>query len=489
MSCFHRNVTIVRTVSTLCALALVGASPVVWRAGEEEERLIGEGVEPSVASNYADQQELFQVIAYMQPDNVGIDCVYSLDGGDTWDETNPFTIDANSWADPTLVGHTAAKQVVATYIGQAANDYRLSSRRTEDGENGLSVQAVQTHMPAIDRPWLATSPDRAYCSFFQLQSGPTQYFSKIHCRVAEIDGAAVDWANSTATEVSVINAGNPFYDLHAPIAVGNFEDENRRAYILALHYFGNQTDPSSGDNAFLCFRTSDGGSTWTESTVVVLDDNYPKGYYSNRDQKMTAHHVSADPGNADVFAFYVRTVQDVEEMGSFTLTRQQLCTKRSTDGGETWGSEVVVATYTGQQTYATVPGPSGPTTGFFRIGRVWSCLAPDGTLHVVRFDNREGAWGDGRDKWRVRRAWSEDKGSTWTVDSSPVSGDYSVGGYACPDTSPHLPPGDFLACVADVAGLHVVWPDSRAWHTEDDDVPRIYYRRYAPLMRPVPKWA
>lgn len=139
-------------------------------------------------------------------------------------------------------------------------------------------------------------------------------------------------------------------------------------------------------------------------------------------------------------------------------------------------------------TYGEVPtatGGWGP--GFFRIARVWSCVAPGGRVHVVWMDNRDGRFsGDEprRDKWRVRRAFSDDKGLTWTVPSDPVSDQPSVGGFGIPQEQPagepHVPPGDFLACDADANVFYVAWTDTRYALTDQWNAkgPRVFFRRY-----------
>lgn len=130
--------------------------------------------------------------------------------------------------------------------------------------------------------------------------------------------------------------------------------------------------------------------------------------------------------------------------------------------------------------FGTVPPNNSP--GFFRIGRVWSCIAPNGRVHLVWMDNREGRVGDTgddatRDKWRVRRAYSDDKGLTWTVPEAPVSDQPSIGGYGIPDpigNESHIPPGDMIACDADDGFLYVAWTDTR----NAPGTPQVYFRRY-----------
>jgi hypothetical protein len=135
-----------------------------------------------------------------------------------------------------------------------------------------------------------------------------------------------------------------------------------------------------------------------------------------------------------------------------------------------------------------VPVISGNPRGFYRIGRVWSRIAPDGTVHVAWFDNREGTslitgeW-EGQtvefDKWRVHRAVSFDQGATWKV-VSDVSTQPSRGGAGQPKDDNQIyyaPPGEFLSCTASNEWLWIAWPDSRTYLNQDPDKSEIYLRR------------
>lgn len=147
--------------------------------------------------------------------------------------------------------------------------------------------------------------------------------------------------------------------------------------------------------------------------------------------------------------------------------------------------------------YGTVPpNGSGNTAGFYRIGRVWSCVDGRGHIYVAWMDNRAGVWLPGdvapheisalgeRDKWRVYFSVSSDQGMTW-ADPVAVSTANSMGGFGRPnidDSAPganHIPPGNLLSCDADWDKVYIAWPDTRNWMASDpNERVRVYVRTF-----------
>lgn len=268
-------------------------------------------------------------------------------------------------------------------------------------------------------------------------------------------------------------------------------------WIATIAMKANAINPSPANEVRLYKRTT---GSWSQDTsfTVNLNSSSGCGYFEGRDRQMCDFHVSAEPGGDNVYVFYVRTepVGVPDDGGQYANRRQSLYLRRSLNGGTNWQTPVRVYTLPQSEwpsRWATVPGLSGPggtsTQGFYRIGRVWSCISPDGTVHVVWFDNREGFATTGTyqsesvelDKWRVHRAVSDDGGATWTVRAN-VSDAPSLGGAAMPkplNSVHYAPPGEFIACDASDDFLWIVWPDSRTYLDSQDDEPRIYLQRVA----------
>lgn len=440
------------------------------------EVLVGVGHEPTVAANRKNDDDSRVCVAYIQADGHGIDTEYSDDDGASWAAMNPFTIDDTSSVDPTLCSNPSLGDIFAAYITTSTGAGSFAFRRSTDGENWGSIQALQTYVAGMDRPWIAAGSTRAYCSYFQGTLGVGSY-SSIRCRYGDLSGGAVDWAGGSSVEVAYLSGAEPAYSLHAPIAVGSHDGSTKRGYILGMKYY--QSNNPRGDNKLTCFRTSNGGVDWTATDVVNLDGANRAGFYVARDHRLFGWHISCNVATGYVYAFYVKTFDLGESDGPMMTTYQALYCKRSTDHGATWGSEVLIAKHNEAQSYGDVATPSGESAeGFYRIGKVWSCIDGNGDLHVVWFDNREGLYNDNRDKWNVYRASSTNDGVSFSEDEDPVSTDWSVGGYAAagddPSTYRAFPPGHFISCDADDSFLYVAWPDSRTWHTGATDEPLIF---------------
>ncbi|MCC7293703.1 MAG: exo-alpha-sialidase [Phycisphaerales bacterium] len=204
-------------------------------------------------------------------------------------------------------------------------------------------------------------------------------------------------------------------------------------------------------------------------------------------------HILADPATSNVWAFYVefdnRLCGDPAGQQKVSI----LNCRRSVNNGHDWSVPVqnipgsVYSTLAcGPENFAKLPDEQDDYVldGFFRIGRVWSCLDSAGRIHVVWMDNREGVHPDPltyphRDFWRVYRSVSSDGGLTWSSVVLPVSTASSLGGFGNPHPGSFYPPGDHLGCCADDQYLYVTWPDARHYaEMAPDQAGRIYVRRF-----------
>jgi len=146
--------------------------------------------------------------------------------------------------------------------------------------------------------------------------------------------------------------------------------------------------------------------------------------------------------------------------------------------------------------FADVPNCANQSSpGFYRIGRVWSSVDPNGNIYVAWVDNRYGVFVNdtSKDYWHVfcSKSTSSSQGDTWSAPirvSGPTNGTLdqirasaSIGGFGNPFGNFNwVPPGDFLTCDADAIYLYVAWPDSRDNQpaNEGNNAPtKVYFRR------------
>lgn len=215
------------------------------------------------------------------------------------------------------------------------------------------------------------------------------------------------------------------------------------------------------------------------------------GFASARDYSMTTDHIACDPSTSvtvnRVYAFYVRN-----EMWQDGVRHNVLHCKTSLKGGDSWiEPEATVPTINESNLppngFAVVPqNCSGNTDGFYRIGRVWSCVDDNVYVYVAWMDNRYGKYNaTDRDYWHVFCSRSTNLGATWstpirvsgTTSSDPVQikASASIGGYG-PFRGDWVPPGDFLTCDADQNRLYVAWPDSRDNQGTPAALTKVYFR-------------
>jgi hypothetical protein len=232
--------------------------------------------------------------------------------------------------------------------------------------------------------------------------------------------------------------------------------------------------PCSGtgvlDNAIRIKRSVNQGA-WGNEQAINVDGT--DGFVYTRDWPMLNDHITCDPNTSSkaVYAFYVRN--EATSYGAGGGKRNILYCKASVDGGNSWGGERMVFTldvsHLPPYGFADVPNCANQSSpGFYRIGRVWSCVDPNGNIYVAWMDNRYGVYsynGDtSKDYWHVfcSKSTSTSQGDTWStpIQVSGTSGDLStasIGGFR----GNHVPPGDVLTCDADSQYLYVAWPDSR----------------------------
>jgi hypothetical protein len=200
------------------------------------------------------------------------------------------------------------------------------------------------------------------------------------------------------------------------------------------------------------------------------------------------YHVTRDPNpsSTNVYAFYVRN----EASGYLSPPdRNVLYCRASFNGGATWNGEVrvFIPPSPPQNGFAPVPpNCNGDANGFYRIGRVWSCVDDNGYVYVAWMDNRYGKFsGDtSKDYWHVFCSRSTTEGDTWSTpirvsgSTSDPQGTASVGGFNATEwNGNHVPPGDFLTCDADNNRLYVAWPDSRETQNGPSYPIVVYFRR------------
>ena len=162
------------------------------------------------------------------------------------------------------------------------------------------------------------------------------------------------------------------------------------------------------DNSIRIQRSLDQGADWgNEETINVAGVD---GFPFNRDYDTTTDHITSDPSTSakQTYAFYVRNEQ--APYINPPAKRNVLYCRASLDGGASWNGEVRVFTISGGDLppngFAPVPPDceNPPNTlGFYRIGRVWSCVDPSGYVYVAWMDNRYGVVQRGHAKGLLAR--------------------------------------------------------------------------------------
>ena len=449
--------------------------------------LIGYGVEPSIITNRTGGGVSHVTISWM---GVGdqLNEIWtrpSFNSGASWLAT-AYLDGSNELIayDPTMAVATSPVCGTNFYFGwldtvdSVGLLHNIQTKESPDGQDLSNPISSLLALPLtkIDRPWLLGADDRVYASWAFKEAG-YQYL-KFKRGVLCFNPAIINWSvyqesSYASVEISPLGlVSNP------AIARGPGD----YAYGLALQH--DLTDPLSGDNMLSVYLSSDGGQTWTVQGDVLeyLGDPNPLGWDPAREAQMANFHIVGESDDDNVYAFYVTNVY-----AGINQAHALYC-RTSNDNGDTWNVRVRVSDFPAppSQGYAEVPKSGGGNEdGYYRIGRVWSCVDDFGNVHVVWFDNRLGLSNytdPERDYWQVFHSQSSDNGQTWSAPEL-ISEVPSVGGFALPHFRSGdwwwTPPGDFLACDADSQYLYISWPDSRAWYPPFgiDRQPIIYFAR------------
>lgn len=479
-----------------------------YAQGEISIKDIGIGQEPSLATDRNGN------LAVLWIDSSGNDPVLyrrtSSDRGSTWVPADQITEWSSFANEPTIAANLTTGDLYYGFLRQDVSSARLSMAYGDD------LTVVDAQVSTLDRPWLIAQNPRAYAVWFdkwQLGDPHRIYFKKSD----EITADPITWSASR-----VLVASREFPVSHfvywPAIAKGrNTAADENFVYVMGVSYRA----VSPYDATLKVFRSADGGDTgtwdngsnggWAGGTLL---SDYPSpgndefGFYHNATVAMLASHILADPDGSAVYSFFT----EMKHRTDGELVTKLYC-RRSLNDGQSWDSAVPIVPDTRYDTfpsrgsgenegYGDVPDNQGnPMTGFFRMGRIWSCFDDAGRLHVVWMDNRNGRsdyytdisgnrWY--RDQWKVYRAQCSAPTAqqmTWTTSVYEVSLGMSIGGFGLPKKAasrgkPYLPPGDTIASDADGQYLYVTWPDTSNYDPNDPTTEegRVKFRRI-PLVQ------
>lgn len=314
-----------------------------------------------------------------------------------------------------------------TLSGVSQPYYLISqSDNNVNSSGGVLIEAAEW-----DRPWLACNADTFYLAHNNTGTGAQVRVTSAPM-VAESDPIA--WPSSS---VGVATAdSNCAFIGNFPIAAQVDSDGNDVAYVLGRQYYtGAGSPPLTTDNSVKVWRSSNGGG-WTNPLIENNDSAIGFGY--DRDGPMVPFHICCDLNSSRVYAFFAKN--ETSPYPSPTTRDVLLC--MASDGGTSWTGPNTVYTLPSASlpaNFAVVPANSGIGTipGFYRIGRVWSCVDPGGNIFVCWMDNRYGRYGTtDKDYWHVFYSKSTDHGSTWSTpvrvsdpgDMTNVLANASIGG-------------------------------------------------------------
>jgi hypothetical protein len=294
----------------------------------------------------------------------------------------------------------------------------------------------------------------------------------------------VDWTHFNPVDVFDSSSISSLVS-NFPVAAA-VDSEGEKVFLMARQHPASGCFDSGGSpstNLIRIKRSLDQGAHWQDEQTV--DVTGADGFVHDRDLPMLNFHITRDPRSSVtyVYAFYVRN--ELATLGDLTIIRNVLYSRSSLNGGKSWNGEVRVFLPPDppQNGFADVPqNCDGRTFGFYRIGRVWSCVGDNGNVYVAWMDNRYGKYsGDtSKDYWQVFCSKSTDNGNTWSTTPFQVSGSSgdlstaSIGGF---NNQSWVPPGDFLSCDADATNVYVSWPDSRDQQGDPTNPIKVYFRR------------
>ncbi len=265
----------------------------------------------------------------------------SADGGQTWAPEKPMcTCTGVAWQYDPVLATTASGAVYATWMNANAIVFSKSTNHGTTWSTPLKVSGNSW----ADKPWLGVSSTGndvyvAYESRSQLQftsshNGGTSFSSPI---TVNTDSSVYRYPNGFA----VLSAGT-----------------NGTAVMAASKYSGGSTK-TAGPVDIEVWRTTNGGTSWSK---VIVDGTVFTGVDFETSSTTT---IAADSAGTLVAEYSGAT-----SLG--TVTR--IFTKRSTDGGLTWGPRVEVGTSTANGSF---PAIAAKGAGDFRL---------------TYMDNSTGAW-------------------------------------------------------------------------------------------------
>ena len=403
----------------------------------------------------------------------GIDVIrtYSNDLGASWATAATFPGGVGNWIDPitacNIFGSQSPRHMYFGWYAQAGVDPGDRFNRSISDGNVDNTVVAQAQGVGItpDRPWLCCNTASLYLSYSNVAgTDPLPYVK----RAAMPSGTGTISWTASAVQVASPLTGTAFV---GSFPMATYVDSNgaESAYVITQQYTEEFPPLSVNKNVMRIYKSTNAGSSWS-SDILGINVDSADGYVKTRDYPMLTYHVSKDPNpsSGKLYAFYVRN-----EVPAFLTgpPHNALYCKSSYNGGTTWNGErrvyTIPSTDLPANGFAEVPANSdGSTAGFFRIGRVWSCVDPSGNVYVAWMDNRYGKYGStDKDYWHVFYSKSADFGDTWSTalrvsGTSNATASASIGG-GQPPRGDWVPPGDFLTCDADSVKLYVAWPDNR----------------------------
>ena len=445
------------------------------------EQQMGTGYEPAVnCDRIVDTTNNNKRIQFVWMDKYGtkqgIHWAISHDLGVTWPNQVVFrgtgVIDPVATCDIWSTGSTREM-----YFGWLGTPQSAQTAEFQRSPSGTFVDQSSV-MGAGDRPWLVANTASLYLS---LHLGDTGY---VKWAAVPNGSGFVNWSGSAIQVFTPDNNTNLVGEFPVATHRDTATPPNEQAFLMAREY-----GTSSGTNFIRIKRSTNQGVNWSDDILRVNVDG-ADDFVSDRDLRMVNYHMACDPNTSTsvnrVYAFYV-----INETAPWGGTRNVLYSLASTDGGNTWGNQQMVYTISQSELppngFAVVPPNSSP--GFYRIGRVWSCVDSNGNAYVTWMDNRYGEYSTTQDYWHVFCSRSTGEGQTWSApirvsgSTTDPLGSASIGGYGNPDPFTNFawnPPGDFLTCDADSNTLYVAWPDTRANQGNPSALTNVYFR-YVPF--------
>lgn len=470
----------------LAAVCLLSAE--AGLAQQDPEQPMGTGFEPAVncdrdTTTSGKRIQFLWMNTYGMTPGIYWTISHALGAVDSWSEpvvfpkgvearVDPFTV-CNIWSDPNTATRHMYFGWYTQFSSQGGNplgDYFRRSLRDIEVDNPARMEDGMA-----DRPWLAANNASLYLSF--RLGDPFKGYVK---RAAIPSGESeVIWPSGPGVEVFVADSNTTLVS-NFPVAAHADSVGNERAFLMARQY-----GSGSGlrDNSIRIQRSLNQGAWGNEETVIVQGVD---GFPVDRDLRMLSYHIASDPRTSakQVYAFYVRN--EAAPYISHGGKRNVLYCKPSLNGGDSWNGESKVFTISPSDLpsngFAVVPPNDSP--GFYRIGRVWSCVDDNGNVYVAWMDNRYGKYDTtNKDYWHVFCSRSIDLGEHWSPPirvsgTDQVTASASIGGYGNPGFNPdHVPPGDVLTCDADLNRLYVAWPDSRDNQLNTGAPTKVYFRR------------